>query len=268
VSLFCPNQLRAFGLSVCDTPQQFDADSPHNISFPDSKQRIPLEMEGVVSYFTSRRPTDDEIANCTRLEMTSEAAWDPKSPHFNQTEKQLREQGDYKASMVSTTMQLSRTGTRGNLHKVMSLMTPREILAVASAEDGLVAERLEERVNVSGGDLRGDGICMIGSEHELYLVATSSSDSVITKEVLAKRWGLGLETARQTLEVTTQVGVRKYVHPVTRRFKTRQQAIRYPRLSGKFYTDTMFSPTISLRGYTCAQIFTDGYGYDKFYPLK
>ena len=268
VSLLCPNQLRAFGLSVCDTPQQFDADSPHDISFPDSNLRIPLEMEGVVSYFTSRRPTDDEIATCARLEMTSAAAWDPRSPHFRQTETQLRERGDSSISMVSTTMQLSGTGTRGNLHEVMSLMTPREILAVASAEDGLLAERLEEMVNVSGGDLRGDGICMIGSEHELYAVATSLPDSVITKEVLAKRWGLGLETAKRTLEVTTQAGIRKYVHPVARRFKTRQQAIRYPRLSGKFYTDTMFSPTVSLRGYTCAQVFTDGYGYDEFYPLK
>ncbi len=222
----------------------------------------------MVLYFTSRRPTDDEIANCTLLEMTSEAAWDPRSPHFGQTETQLRERGDSKVSMVSTTMQLSGTGTRGNLHEVKSLTTPREILAVASAEDGLLAERLEERVNVSGGDLRGDGICMTCLQHELYSVETSSPDSVITKEVLAKRWGLGLETAKRTLEVTMQVGVRKYVHPVTRRFKTRQQAIRYPRLSGKFYTDTMFSPTISLRGYTCAQVFTDGYGYDEFYPLK
>jgi hypothetical protein len=170
--------------------------------------------------------------------------------------------------MVSTTTQLSETGTRGNLHEVMSSMTPREILAVASADDGLPAERLEEMVNVSGSDLRGDGICMIGSEHELYALATSSPDSVITKEILAKRWGLGLETAKRTLEVTTQVGVRKYVHLVARRLKTRQQEIRYPRLLGKFYTDTMFSPTVSLRGYTCAQVFMDGYGYDKFYPLK
>ncbi|KAI2506374.1 hypothetical protein MHU86_8102 [Fragilaria crotonensis] len=32
----------------------------------------------------------------------------------------------------------------------------------------------------------------------------------------------------------------------------------------------MFAPTTLLRGYTCAQVFTDGYGYgyDKFYPLK
>ena len=108
----------------------------------------------------------------------------------------------------------------------------------------------------------------VGSENELYAVGRSWHGSGSTKGVLAKRGGLGLGTAKQMLEVTTQVGVRKYVHPVSRRFKTRQQAIRYPRLSGKFYTDTMFSPTTSLRGYTCAQVFTDGYGYDKFYPLK
>jgi hypothetical protein len=114
-----------------------------------------------------------EIANCTRLEMTSDAAWDPRSQYFHQTETQLRERGDSTVFMVSTVTQLSWTGTRGNLHEVMRSMTPREILAVASTDDGLLAERLEEMVNVSGGDLRGDGICMIGSEHELYAVATS-----------------------------------------------------------------------------------------------
>ena len=268
VSLLCPNQMRAFGLSVRDTPQQFDSDSTHDISFPDGTLRIPLEMEGVVSYFTSRKPTDEEVVRCTRLTMTSDASWDPRSTHFGQTETQLRLHDDFQISMADTTMQLSGTGTRGNLHEVMSSMTPRSILAIASADDGLLAERLEEMVNVSGGDVRGDGICMIGTEHELHAVATTSPESIITKEVLAKRWGLGLETAKRTLEVTTQVGVRKYVHPVARRFKTRQQAIRYPTLSGKFYTDTMFSSTVSLRGYTCAQVFTDGYGYDEFYPIS
>jgi hypothetical protein len=50
-----------------------------------------------------------------------------------------------------------------------------------------LAEGLKEIVNVSCGDLRGDGICMIGSVHELYAVATSSPDSVITEEDLVKR---------------------------------------------------------------------------------
>jgi hypothetical protein len=37
-------------------------------------------------------------------------------------------------------------------------------------------------VQISGRDLRGDGICMIGSEYELYVVATSLPDLVIAKE--------------------------------------------------------------------------------------
>lgn len=106
VSLLCPNQMRAFGLSIRDTPQQLDADLSHDVSFPDNKLRIPLEMEGVVSYFTTRKPTDDELARCARLQMTSDMSWDPRSTHFGQTEQQLRQQPDHEVSMITTTMQL------------------------------------------------------------------------------------------------------------------------------------------------------------------
>jgi hypothetical protein len=114
-----------------------------------------------------------------------------------------------------------------------------------------LAEQLEERVNVSSGDLRQDGICMIGWEHELYAVANLSPNSVSTKKFLAnKQHGLGLETAKRTLKVTTQVGFRKYVYyPVARLLKTQHQAIRCLILSGNFYTDTTFSPTVLLRRY-------------------
>jgi hypothetical protein len=155
-------------------------------------------MEGVVSYFPSRQPTNDDIAHCTLLEMTSDAARDPRSQHFRQTETQLGEPGNSTVFMVSTTTQLSGTGTREKLHKVMSSMTPTEILAVASADNGQLAERLEGMVNVSGGNVRGGGICMIGSEHELYTVATSLPDSVITKESWRSNadWDWKLRSAR------------------------------------------------------------------------
>ena len=90
----------------------------------------------MVLYYPSRKSTNDEIANRTRLEMTSDAAWDPtRSQHFRQTESQLCEQSDSNVFMVSATAQLSGTGTRENLHIVMSPMTPREILTVPSADD-------------------------------------------------------------------------------------------------------------------------------------
>ena len=36
----------------------------------------------------------------------------------------------------------------------------------------------------------------------------------------------------------------------------------------KFYTDTLFASEKSMMGFTCAQLFTDGRGYNKFYPMK
>jgi hypothetical protein len=36
----------------------------------------------------------------------------------------------------------------------------------------------------------------------------------------------------------------------------------------RLYTDTMFASSKSLRGNKCAQVFTNGMGYDLFYPLK
>jgi hypothetical protein len=34
------------------------------------------------------------------------------------------------------------------------------------------------------------------------------------------------------------------------------------------YTDTMFSCIKSVRGYTCAQVFTDGYNFSRIYPMR
>jgi hypothetical protein len=91
---------------------------------------------------------------------------------------------------------------------------------------------------------------------------------VITKEILARRWGIGLDTAHRTLHATTQQDIRRIPHPVERRYKPRQTHLRYPLLSTRFYTDTMFCTSKSLRGFKCAQVITSGAGYDLFYPMR
>ena len=62
-SLICPNQLRANGVVVNDVPRQFDGQSTHSIvvSGDDGGIEIPLEMNGVISYFSSHRPSVDEL---------------------------------------------------------------------------------------------------------------------------------------------------------------------------------------------------------------
>lgn len=50
---------------------------------------------------------------------------------------------------------------------------------------------------------------------------------------------------------------------------TQQVHMRFPNLNTHLYTDTMFAAAKLLsRGNKCAQVFTNGTGYDLFYPLK
>jgi hypothetical protein len=63
-TLICPNQLRSFGIVVDDTPKQFSLKSTHSIEMPGDNLTIPLEMNGVVSYFSSHKPSKDELENC------------------------------------------------------------------------------------------------------------------------------------------------------------------------------------------------------------
>jgi len=63
-TLICPNQLRSYGIDVYDTPRQFDQTSVHAIVIPEEKLIIPLDLNGVVSYFATHKPSDNDLANC------------------------------------------------------------------------------------------------------------------------------------------------------------------------------------------------------------
>jgi hypothetical protein len=109
---------------------------------------------------------------------------------------------------------------------------------------------------------------MLEADQMIYAMNLKARGPVITKELLAKRWGIGLDTAHQTLTAMTQSGIRHVLHPVEQRYRTRQSQLCFPTLNTKFYTDTMFSTMKSICGNKCAQVFTNGLGYDLFYPLK
>jgi hypothetical protein len=60
-------------------------------------------------------------------------------------------------------------------------------------------------------------------------MSTLERGPIITKEILAKRWDIGLDTAHRTLTATTQQGIRRVLHPVERSYKTRRQShLRFP----------------------------------------
>ena len=60
--LLNPNQIRAHGIEVDDVPKHLTGGkSTHSIFFPEARLRIPLQLHGVISYFTVRTPTLDEV---------------------------------------------------------------------------------------------------------------------------------------------------------------------------------------------------------------
>ena len=85
----------------------------------------------------------------------------------------------------------------------------------------------------------------------------------VTAEHLVKIWRIHYDDAARTLEVTTQRIRQDPDSSLSRNARTNDRAVRYRRISSKFFTDTLFATKMakSLRGNTCAQIFVSDKNY-------
>jgi hypothetical protein len=72
-----------------------------------------------------------------------------------------------------------------------------------------------------GDRLENVHMCSCATDNrKVSTLSTGKKRPVLTKEILARRWGIGLDTAHRTLTATTQHGVRRVLHPVERRYRT------------------------------------------------
>ena len=69
---------------------------------------------------------------------------------------------------------------------------------------------------------------------------TSERYSPVTFENLCCKWNIGLETAKRTLQVTTQQGIRTAVHPLHRQYWVDHLHLNRRCLNGDCFTDTLF----------------------------
>jgi hypothetical protein len=89
--------------------------------------------------------------------------------------------------------------------------------------------------------------------------------------LLAKNWGIGVETAEKTLRATTRRGVREFDGGsvgVERRFPTGDRHLRYTRLNHPVYHDTLFSSVKSIRSNTCSQIYATDFCWSRNFPMS
>jgi hypothetical protein len=77
---------------VDDTPTQYNQASTHSLYIPDSELRIPLELDGIISGFTTRAPTPRELENTElHIEMSSDKPWNTNSKTFASAEDNAKD---------------------------------------------------------------------------------------------------------------------------------------------------------------------------------
>ena len=256
-SLISPNQCRSFGVDICDDP--WDKHRGLRLRYPDEGFEIPFEFSRNVVSFETRAPTDDELSTCYRLEMTSPDSWDPATvgaPKLSQEEEaRKRLIGKVRIDPAIVENQTADLQFGDPEYDILlndcsavfseKVLTQRLIASVRIASE-YDFQDTEESVSEERPDMR---ISAIGS---------NKRHARATPEEISAKFGCGLETARKTLNATTQYGVRTAVGPLTRRYRTDLMQSRHRRIRSTFYNDTMFCKTLSLKGNKSAEVFTDG----------
>ena len=83
----------------------------------------------------------------------------------------------------------------------------------------------------------------------------------LTPKYISQKWNIGLNTAKKTIKVTNQLGVRSALGPLTWRYCTDMMQQNLRRLNTKFYTKTLFAKCKCIIGNNIAQVYTDGQGF-------
>eukprot|EP00934_Nitzschia_sp_Nitz4_P001810 Nitzschia sp. Nitz4//scaffold191_size41780//52//5493//NITZ4_007461-RA/size41780-processed-gene-0.69-mRNA-1//1//CDS//3329540163//1810//frame0 len=254
-NLINPMQARLNDVIVRDVPK-FLVENPdeetHAITFPETKtsQRytISLSLRGVTSYFPSRKPTLDEYNDAfgNYLDLTYESPeWDPSCPSFAKREDAMTDWKGHVRSRLSVE------------HSIFALSTHP----------------------VEGDNVRSLDQANILQNHDLYTsplpvstiqqISSKPGKPDISAEALSKRWGIGIETAKATLQKTTQRGTRSVLHPsLSRRYKTNDRHLRYRRLPFDLYCDTLKSSVKSRRGNNYAQVYCARNGWKRAYAME
>jgi hypothetical protein len=247
------------GIEICDDP--FDPNRKIGIKDPVNDIEIPMEFGNSFVYLTTQAPTLEEIHNIPPIEMTSDAPWNPLKVGRRQLLWEEEEQQALISSISINEYTTSRTRPEEpQLH--MDECKYDILLASCSPvySERTLMQRLIASVKVARcyNNKASEEGKTNKKEDTVLAVDTRARHTKLSVEEVSRKFGVGLETARKTLKATTQYGIQHAVHPLSRRYRTDIMQSKRQRLNDTFYTDTMFSGIRSLRGNTCAQVFTNG----------
>ena len=330
-NLVPPFIMREAGLEVNEIPKIHDRDptvETHSIYIDEISLRIPLQLWGIFSYFTSRKPQLSEIETSEIAIISPDAPeWNPHSDVWSRNEegfldwkgeiieRSIRDRVlfDTEADIASAVMQHQPSSSYGNLENahidsvcVSSIQMAPTIDTPdwdgsASYDDPETAvldnisnvynprsfaECINERAGIGKFQMSiGSTTAYVNhDDDELFCdepivgrmtladvdAAHANPPKGVTAKDLAKVWRIDVETARKTLQNTTQLKKQDGNNTLSRNFSTNDRMLRYNRIKSFFFTDTFFvtGKAKSLRGNTCMQIFVSDLGFVYVVPMR
>jgi len=275
VNLVPPIMMRLAGLQVNECPK-FLSNEPsiedHSLYFPESDLRIPFQLEGIISYIPTRLPSSEELINNegSYLLLTPNMQnWDPHTKIYSEQEYNMV---DYNGNIkrkddrpktiyhhISSTNQLNTNEIINEIRDVREdpISSPHHFIASVSKLDIIDDPILEDDIeHILNDDFTTSTISG---------VHTSNKRGKLKPVELAETLNIPLEMARRTLKATTQLALRSSENPsLTRKYRTNDRMLRYPRVYTKVFMDTMFASTKSsksIRGFTSCQVFATEFGH-------
>ena len=247
-ALINPFMMRLANIQVDECPK-FLAPIPsianHSLFFPDANIRIPLALNGIVSYLPCRMPRGEEVANPTHiLHLTPQSdTWNPHDPKYQAQEE----------AMTDFRGELKVTGPRKFI--VSSIQT-------SSVEPDLFAENL----------VKSAQSCPSSVYYVKAVKSLDGKDSSLDPMTLARTWNVSVDIARRTIQRTTRLCPRNTTSiSLHRRYEANDRMLRYRHLNCNMFADTMFASAKagkSVRNYTCVQVFATDFGWCTSYNMS
>jgi hypothetical protein len=234
-TLINPHQIRSHGYSLCDDPW----DPNRTLGLDTEHFFIPFFTTGSTVHFASAFPSRWDLDNLPAIQLTA-PHWDPSAFSMPNTHRPVPRFVDALSTLSESACFLSSISPSLDERCFPALLSATMRTAAAVTGTG-------KRITASA----------IGTERH----------SPVTPEGLASKWGIGLDLAKRTLQVTTQQGIRTAIHPLHRRYRVDHLHLNRKRLNGDWFTDTLFSKVESIQGNTCAQVFTNG-TYTSVHPMS
>lgn len=108
---------------------------------------------------------------------------------------------------------------------------------------------------------------------DAYMVSGTFAEASkgVSPEHFLKIWRIDHATAKQTIDIITQLVKRSTLDHLSRNYSTNDRLLRYKKINQHFFMDTSFATSkakATTRGFTCMQLFVSDKSYMFVVPLK